>query len=271
MFRELEKVARSAALQAGSLIREYIGRLSVSQVHLKAASDYVTEVDLKCESIIISHIRKHYPDHHIMSEETANDGLREGWTWVIDPLDGTANFIHGFPFVAVSIAACRDGMPVMGVVFDPVREEMFSAQQGCGAFLNEHPIRMRVLDSLEDTFVATGFPHRTKQWIDPYLATFREIFLHTSGIRRAGAAALDLAYLASGRVDGFWEAGLKAWDVAAGSLLVSEVGGVVTDYWGRKDYLLNGHIVAGGPLMHEFLLEAVSKHMAPALENEAKP
>lgn len=266
MDRELLRVAQSAALQAGSLIRDFIGKMSTSQVHLKGVSDYVTEVDLQCETIIIEHILKHFPGHHIMSEETPNEGLKDGITWVIDPLDGTANFVHGFPFVAVSISACEDGYPVAGVVFDPIREELFSATRGGGAFLNGHSIGVCRRENLADAFVATGFPHRTRQWIDPYLVAFREIFLGTGGIRRAGAAALDLAYLAAGRVDGFWEMGLKAWDVAAGSLLVLEAGGVVTDFWGSQDYLLNGHIVGGTEKVHQFLLKIVRETLAPALD-----
>ncbi len=260
--QKFEQTARSAALLAGELIRTSIGKMSGSQVHMKGASDYVTEVDLQCEALIMDHIRERFPEHHIMSEETPNNGMQQGITWVIDPLDGTANFIHGFPFVAVSIAACRDGEPVAGVVLDPIREELFSAVKGGGAFLNDQPIALRSGVTLPDAFVATGFPHRTRQWIDPYLEAFREIFLGTGGIRRAGAAALDLAYLAAGRVDGFWEMGLKAWDVAAGSLLVREAGGRVTDFLGGEDYLHGGHIVGGNTMVHGFLLEIVRRDLA---------
>ncbi len=265
MTLELAEAARAAALEAGAVIRDSMGKMSGSQVRMKGVSDYVTEVDMQCEAIIMEYLQKRFPGHHIMSEETPNEGMKEGITWVIDPLDGTANFIHGFPFVAVSIAACQDGQPVAGVVLDPVREEMFSAVRGGGAFLNGQPIHMRSPQKLQDVFVATGFPHRTRQWIDPYLAAFREIFLRTGGIRRAGAAALDLAYLAAGRVDGFWEMGLKTWDVAAGTLLVLEAGGIVTDFWGGQDHLNNGHIVGGNAMVHPFLLDIVRKTLAPAL------
>ncbi len=263
MTRDFEQTARSAALLAGKLIRDSIGKISTSQVHMKGASDYVTEVDLQCETLIIEHVMERFPDHHIMSEETPGEGMQNGITWVIDPLDGTANFIHGFPFVAVSIAACLDGEPVAGVVLDPIRGELFSAVKGGGAFLNDQPTGLRPGVTMQDAFVATGFPHRARHWIDPYLTAFRKIFLGTGGIRRAGAAALDLAYLAAGRVDGFWEMGLKAWDVAAGSLLVQEAGGVVTDFLGGQSYLHSGHIVGGNAMVHEFLLEIVRKDLAP--------
>lgn len=270
MVRELAEAARAAALEAGAIIRDSIGKMTASQVHMKGVSDYVTEVDMQCEGVIMEYLQRRFPRHHIMSEETPNEGMKEGITWVIDPLDGTANFIHGFPFVAVSIAACEDGLPVAGVVLDPIREEVFSATRGGGAHLNGRPIRIRSQVKLQDTFVATGFPHRTRQWIDPYLAAFREIFLKTGGIRRAGAAALDLAYLAAGRVDGFWEMGLKPWDVAAGSLLVLEAGGIVTDFWGGQEHLTNGHIVGGNAMVHPFLLEIVRGTLAPALEPPGK-
>ena len=204
-----------------------------------------------------------------MSEETPNAGLQDGIAWVIDPLDGTANFIHGFPFVAVSIAICEDQRPILGFVLDPVRQELFAARRGGGAYLNGERIHVSQPLALDSTLVATGFPHRTRDLLEPYLNTFRSIFLGVSGIRRAGAAALDLAYLAAGRVDGFWEAGLKAWDIAAGSLLVTEAGGTVSDFWGTGDFLHNGHIVGGTTLVYPFLLEQVQKFLAPALASRS--
>lgn len=267
MIREMERIGRAAILEAGALIRESIGHIRSSQVHSKGPSDYVTEVDENSEKLIIGMIRRHFPDHHIMSEETPHEGMQKGVTWVIDPLDGTTNFIHGFPFVAVSIAACVDGKQVLGLVLDPVRQELFVARRGEGAYLNDRRIQVRNTSRPDNALIATGFPFRSRLVLDGYLATFRSIFLSVSGIRRAGAAALDLAYLAAGRVDGFWEVGLAPWDVAAGSLLVMEAGGQVNDFWEKDNYLQNGHIVAGTDYIYPFLLDQVKKHLLPALES----
>jgi myo-inositol-1(or 4)-monophosphatase len=266
MNQEIENVARAVAESAGEMIRLHIGQVADSDIHSKGPSDYVTEVDQAIENRIIETIRAHFPDHHIMSEETANDGLQSGVTWVIDPLDGTTNFIHGFPFVAVSVAVCVDKRPVLGVVLDPVREELFFARKGDGAYLNGRRIRARNRARLDEALVATGFPSRSKNVLEPFLDTFRAVFNRVSGIRRAGAAALDLAYLAAGRLDGFWEVGLKAWDVAAGALLVAEAGAAVTDFWGEERYLYNGHIVGGTLSVYPFLLEQVQRFLVPVLE-----
>jgi myo-inositol-1(or 4)-monophosphatase len=267
----IEAVARTAIFEAGELIRKKLGSITLAQVHTKAPFDYVTTVDKDAETLIIDRILKNFPGHSIMSEETPNAGLQDGIAWIIDPLDGTANFIHGFPFVAVSIAICEDQRPILGFVLDPVRQELFTARRGGGAYLNGERIHVSQPLALDSTLVATGFPHRTRDLIEPYLNTFRSIFLGVSGIRRAGAAALDLAYLAAGRVDGFWEAGLKAWDIAAGSLLVTEAGGTVSDFWGTGDFLHNGHIVGGTSLVYPFLLEQVQNFLAPALASRSLP
>lgn len=261
----IEAVARAAIGDAGDLIRHELGTISFADVQTKAPFDYVTTIDKEAEALIIDRIRKYFPDHRIMSEESPNEGLQDGISWVIDPLDGTANFIHGFPFVAVSIAICEDQKPIHGFVLDPLRQELFSAHRGHGAYLNGQPIRTSQPGALNETLIATGFPHRIRDLIEPYLDTFRGIFQEVSGIRRAGAAALDLAYLAAGRVDGFWEAGLKAWDIAAGSLLVTEAGGTVSDFWGTDAYLHNGHVIGGTSLVHPFLLAQVQSSLAPAL------
>jgi myo-inositol-1(or 4)-monophosphatase len=266
MIREMERVAKLALEQAGELIRERIGNVSSGAVHTKGISDYVTDVDMQSETMIVKIIREHFPQHHIMAEESENDGLKEGFTWVIDPIDGTANFIQGFPFVAISVAVCLDGLPILGFVLDPVHRELFSARRGEGAFLNGQRIFLRDHQDLRETMIATGFPHRERRLIDPYLEVFKNVFLETSGIRRAGAAALDLAYLAAGRVDGFWEAGLKAWDIAAGALLVQEAGGIISDFWGLEGYLSNGHVIAGTALTHAFLLDQVKTFLVPALK-----
>lgn len=266
MFEDLEAVARQAIFGAGEIIRENIGQVSASRIHAKGPSDYVTEVDERCEGLILELVGKYFPEHHIMAEETGGDGMLGGYTWVIDPLDGTTNFIHGFPFVAVSIAVCQEKKPILGLVLDPIRNELFSAKKGGGAWLNGTLLpRGRDVDP-DKALVATGFPFRAKNYMDDYQQAFKSIFMRVSSIRRAGSAALDLAYLAAGRVDGFWEIGLKTWDVAAGSLIVEEAGGIVSDFWGREDHLENGHIVGGTPSVYPFLLEQVKRWLAPALE-----
>ena len=265
MIEEMEQVARSVILRAGELIREHLGRVTGASIFSKGPSDFVTEVDRASEALIIEAIRGRFPDHHIMAEESAQGELGGGITWVIDPLDGTTNFIHGVPFVAVSIGACADGIPVLGLVLDPVRGELFTARRGNGAYLNGWPIRARDGIPLREALVATGFPFRAKWLIDPYLASFKGIFEKVSGLRRAGAAALDLAYAAAGRVDGFWEPGLAPWDIAAGSVLVTEAGGRVCDFWGGQDHLTTGHVIAGSPSVVPFLLEQVQAHLAPAI------
>jgi myo-inositol-1(or 4)-monophosphatase len=268
MQDRMEKIALQGIWKAGNLIRKHLGKISAPDIHNKGPTDYVTEIDKQCESLIMDLIGGNFPDHHIMSEETASDGIQPGYTWVIDPLDGTTNFIHGFPFVAVSIAVCKDGKPVLGWILDPVRQELFSARLGGGAYLNGTRIRVRQDVVLKKAMVATGFPFRSRKLLQCYLASFEAIFLEVSAIRRAGAAALDLAYLAAGRVDGFWEIGLKAWDIAAGVLLVTEAGGLVADFWGEENYLYNGHIVSGTPTTFPFLLEQTGRIIAPSLASE---
>ncbi len=266
MTDKMESIAKKIIFEAGELIRQHIGQVTGSWVHEKGPSDYVTEIDKRCELLIVEAIRDNFPDHGIMAEETVNDGLRAGYTWVIDPVDGTTNFIHGFPFVAVSIAVCLDKEPVLGLVLDPVRNELFFAKKGEGAWLNGSRLPRRKRVELGEALIATGFPFRARQYLDDYLKVFRSIFMSVGGIRRAGAAALDLAYLAAGRVDGFWEIGLKAWDIAAGALLITETGGMIGDFRGEGNHLSNGNVVGGAPSVYPFLLEQVQKYLVPALE-----
>jgi len=266
MNHQIEQAAHEAIARAGDLIREHIGGLSRADIQSKGPSDYVTEIDKKCEDLIMQTILRHFPDHRIIAEETANSMLSEAPTWIIDPIDGTTNFIHGFPFVAISIAFCVEREVLHGWVFDPVRQELFAARKGQGAYLNNKRIRLDPPPRLSEALIATGFPFRAKHLLNPYLEVFKQIFTEVTGVRRAGSAALDLAYVAAGRVDGFWEIGLKLWDVAAGSLLVKEAGGTVKDFWGSDRYLENGHIVAGGSLVFSFLLEQVQTFLCPALD-----
>jgi myo-inositol-1(or 4)-monophosphatase len=265
MIEDIESTAKSVILQAGELVRDHMGKVSSSHIHNKGPSDYVTDIDTRSQALIVEAISRRFPDHHIMAEEATNSGIKEGYTWIIDPIDGTTNFIHGFPFVAISIAVAKDKELTLGFVLDPVRGELFSARRGAGAYLNGVKINARMDAGLEDSLIATGFPFRARHLIEPYLNCFRGVFSKVSGIRRAGSAALDLAYVAAGRVDGFWEALLSPWDVAAGSLLVKEAGGMVSDFWGKDDYLANGNIVAGAPSVFPFLLDQAGIHLAPVL------
>lgn len=266
LIREMEEVGRKATLRAGKLIAERAGKISAGSIWSKGPSDYVTEVDRDAEALILEAVSKNFPDHGLVSEETHMGPIGNGIHWIIDPLDGTTNFIHGFPFVAVSVAVYEGLQPLLGFVLDPLRQELFHARRGCGAYLNGLRLHVREGFPLQEALIATGFPFRMKTILGPYLATFESVFLQVSGIRRAGAAALDLAYVAAGRVDGFWEAGLAPWDVAAGSLLVTEAGGTVDDFWGKGEYLLNGHIIAGTPSIHRFLEDRVRQRLAPALK-----
>ncbi len=255
--------ARLAIFEAGAFIREKFQSRGPLTVESKGTFDFVTDVDRFCEDLILDRIRKAFPDHTLMSEERPIENHSPSHVWIVDPLDGTTNFIHGFPMIAVSIAFAVRGTVVMGWVFDPLRHELFEAWQGHGASCNGRPLAPLREGPLEQALLATGFPFRSKDVLDPYLRVFKDVFVQVSGIRRAGSAALDLAYTAAGRVQGFWEIGLKPWDIAAGALLIREVGGTVTDFWATENYLENGHIVAGSTQVHRFLMEKIEPLRGP--------
>jgi myo-inositol-1(or 4)-monophosphatase len=261
-----EAVCLQAIIASGRLVAEHFGNNDAFTVEMKRPFDYVTDVDRRSEDLIVEIISSRFADHHILAEERYGVNPPSGPTWIIDPLDGTTNFIHGFPFVAVSIALMVENQVVLGMVYDPLRHELFRARRNRGATLNDVPIRLRIVPSLTDALIATGFPFRERHLVEPYLETLRVVLKEVSGVRRPGAAALDLAYLACGRVDGFWEIGLSPWDIAAGSLLVEESGGTVSDFWGGGKHLHCGHIVAGGPAVYPFLLHQVENYLAPILK-----
>lgn len=257
--------AVKAARRAGQVINRASLDLDQLKVSAKQQSDFVTEVDKLAENAIIDLLREAYPDHSILAEESGSSGDSE-YQWIIDPLDGTTNFIHGFPQYAVSIALAHRGVLTHSVVYDTTRNELFTASKGAGAFLNEKRIRVSKRARLEEALIGTGFPYRSFRHIDAYLAIFREMAQKTAGMRRPGAASLDLAYVACGRLDGFWEFGLSPWDMAGGALLITEAGGLVGDLTGEPDFLKNGHFLAGNPKIFSQLLQIMAPHLTDALK-----
>ncbi|MCK4910245.1 MAG: inositol monophosphatase [Thermodesulfovibrionales bacterium] len=245
-----------AAQKGGEVLKRNLGKISEADVSSKDPFDFVTRVDQESEEAVIGAIRDSYPGHHFLAEETLKEEAG-GYRWIIDPLDGTTNYIHGYPAFAVSVALEHEGEVVVGVVLDPLRDELFTAVKGEGAKLNGSPIRVAPFRGLDRSLIATGFPFRSKEMLDNYLSLFKRVFLKVSGIRRAGAAALDFAHLAAGRCDGFFELGLSPWDIAAGGLLITEAGGRVTDFGGGGDFLDSGNIVAGVPEVYLSIYEDV--------------
>ncbi len=243
-------VAVRAARAGGRILMRKMGRLHGSEIHKKGKYDWVTDADHASEKKILSILRGAFPSHSIKAEESAPGEQLRSRQWLIDPLDGTVNYMHRFPMFCVSIAFVDQGRLEAGVVYDPVREELFTARRGRGAFLNGRRIRVTSCAGFEGSLLATGFPFRAKNQMDLYLGSFRKVFLKTGSIRRAGAAALDLAYVACGRMDGFWEMSLAPWDMGAGALLIREAGGKVTDFFGERKFLQRGHVLAGNPAIH---------------------
>jgi myo-inositol-1(or 4)-monophosphatase len=258
--------AVKAARKAGTIINRAALDLDRLTVHTKQPRDYVSEVDRSAEEAIIATLRQAYPGHAILAEEAGRLGPADGraeseYVWVIDPLDGTTNFLHGLEQYSISIALLHNGIAQQGLVFDPVRNELFTASRGNGAYLNDRRIRVTRRDRLDDALLGTGFPFREFARADLYLALFRDMMQKTAGLRRPGSAALDLAYVACGRYDGFFELNLKPWDFAAGSLLVMEAGGLVGDLRGESDYQNSGDIVAANPKLFVQMLTSFAPHL----------
>ncbi len=257
--------AVKAARRAGSIINRASRNLDILEVKDKSFNDFVSNVDHASEQEIINILSQAYPDHAILAEESGSTGTSD-FEWIIDPLDGTTNFLHGFPQYAVSIALAHKGVLTEAVVFDPCSNDLFTASRGGGAFLNERRIRVSKRSVLQDALIGTGFPYREFGHIDAYLAMFRDFMSKTSGVRRPGAAALDLAYVAAGRLDGFWEMGLAPWDIAAGCLLVLEAGGIVGDLQGKDGFMKSGNIVGGSPKIYALMLKTIAPHLTPELK-----
>lgn len=246
----LLNVAVMAARRAGNTLIRKMANLGKLKVEQKGFNDFVSDADLAAERAVINCIHKHYPDHAILAEESGESGESDT-VWIIDPLDGTTNFVHGFPVFAVSIGVQVDGRMEHGVIYDPLRQELFTASRGQGAHLENHRIRVSGQTRLDRSLIGTGFPFRAAESeLDPYFAMLRKILRHTSGIRRPGAAALDLAYVAAGRLDAFWETGLAPWDLAAGSLLIREAGGIVSGLDGGENFLDTGNVLTGSPKIY---------------------
>ena len=241
--------AVKAARRAGNIINRGARDLDLLTVTAKGPKDFVSEIDRAAEAAIVETIHGSYPDHAILAEEgTGRDGnVGSEYLWIIDPLDGTTNFLHGFPQYCVSIALAHRNVVQQGVIYDPVRNDLFTATRGRGAFLNDRRIRVSKRTHLRDALIGTGFPFRDGSYLDTYLAMMKTMITETAGLRRPGAAALDLAYVAAGSYDGFFEVGLNPWDVAAGSLLVLEAGGLIGDLSGEGDYLYGGQVIAASP------------------------
>ena len=253
-------IAVGAARRAGDLIMRQLNRLDTLTVDMKGRNEFVTQVDRAAEQVIIDYVHKHYPQHAFLAEESGAQG-DDDHQWIIDPLDGTTNFIHGFPVFAVSIALAVKGRMEHGVVYDPMRQEIFTASRGQGAQLDERRIRVSRCHSLERALIGTGFPYRGDATATgQYLAMFKTVIESTAGVRRPGAAALDLCYVAAGRLDGFWELGLKPWDMAAGSLIIREAGGRVSDFTGADGYLESGNVIAGNPKIYAGLSKLLAPH-----------
>ena len=246
-------IAIRAARVAGDIIIRQIDHVQDLPVTKKSRNDFVTEVDRQAEMVIIETLHKSYPDHAILAEESGRQG-DSPYLWIIDPLDGTTNYLHGFPQYAVSIALQHRGELDQAVVYDPLRQELFTASRGGGTMLTNRRIRVSKQKHLEGALLGTGFPFKEQERLDKYLDGFRVLFPMTAGIRRAGAASLDLAYVACGRLDGFWELGLKSWDMAAGALLIKEAGGLISDLDSKDTYLKSGDVVAANPEIHDEML-----------------
>lgn len=257
-------IAVKAARRAGSIITrasEDIGSLTINN---KGFNDFVSEVDLASEKEIIRVLKTAYPDHAFLGEESGLTHQADN-IWIIDPLDGTTNFLHGFPQYCISIALEQKGEITQAVIYDPNRNDLFTATKGQGAYLNQRRIRVSNKSKLKDSLLGTGFPFRDFQHLPVYLKIFEEVVRGTSGIRRPGAAALDLAYVAAGWFDGFFEINLSKWDIAAGGLLVTEAGGIVSDFSEKEGWIESGNIVATTPKIYEPLIKIIQSHITDNL------
>jgi myo-inositol-1(or 4)-monophosphatase len=264
--RLMLETAMDAVKIGGTILMESFGKIKQDQIDLKGSGDYVTQLDHQSEQAIIRRIRKTFSDHHFLAEESGDAGQSSQTQWCIDPLDGTANYVQGIPFFSISIAVLLMNEVQIGVIYNPYCDEMFWAIRNEGAFMNGQKIHVSEKTDLAYVMLASGFPWRSKTYIDAYLASFKDIFLKAAGIRRLGSAALDLAYTACGRFDGFWEMALKPWDIAAGVLMVEEAGGKVTDFKGGNNYMASGSVLASNRSLHHQLVTITRKHLSNTMQ-----
>ena len=258
--------AVKAARRAAGIINRAAQNLDLVVVARKSQADYVSEADRAAEKAIIDVLLGAYPNHSILAEESGAQGASE-YQWIIDPLDGTTNFVHGLPQYAVSIALAHKGSITQAVIYDPNRNDLFTASRGRGAFLNDHRLRVSKRTKLEDALIGTGFPFRQLANLEEYIGMFRDLVKQTAGLRRPGSASLDLAYVAAGWYEGFWELGLSKWDIAAGSLLITEAGGLVGDLRGEDGWFESGNIVAGSPKIFAQMLRVIAPHLKGGLKD----
>ena len=263
----LLNIAVRAARRAGDIIIRHINQLDAIKVDSKGRNDFVSEVDRMAEQDIIRTVQRSYPDHAFLAEESGASGDAD-YVWIIDPLDGTTNFLHGFPVFCVSIAVMHRGRLEHGVIYDPMRQELFTTSRGTGATVDGRKMRVSDTRLMEKSLIGTGYPYRQDPaGLDAYLGMLKDAMLATSGVRRPGAAALDLAYVAAGRLDGFWETGLSIWDVAAGALMIQECGGIITDLAGGEGWQQSGNVLAGNPRIHEALQKLIEPHLTQDLRS----
>lgn len=267
MMHPMLNIAVRAARKAGQIINRGFSELDLVKTANKSENDFVTNIDRDAEAAIISVIKNAYPNHDIIGEESGHhEGSDLDYQWIIDPLDGTTNFIRGIPHFAVSIAMKLQGKTEIAVVYDPIRDEMFTSARGTGAQLDNLRIRVAGKKDLHGTVLATGFPFKYKHHFEAYAKTFSALFEYSADIRRCGSAALDLAYLAAGRYDGYWEIGLKPWDIAAGDLLVREAGGIISDFAGGHNYMASGNVVAANPKVMAHMMKTIKPHLTDSLK-----
>ena len=261
-------IAKEAANAAAKILKENFGKITSKHVRVKSKNDFITYVDETSENKIIDIIHNRYPDHEIFAEETGTRKKGNDYRWIIDPLDGTKNYINGVPVFSVSIALIYKEKLILGVVYDPIHDEMFHAEHNKGAFLNNQPIRVNSVKNLENCLLGTGFPFKYKKHLPSYMRCFEELFLNCSGIRRMGSAAIDLSYVAAGRFEGFWELGLSPWDIAAGAIIINEAGGYISDFWNQDEYLYNSFVAASNGFIHDQLLSIIQKFFPQPIKIE---
>jgi myo-inositol-1(or 4)-monophosphatase len=255
-------IAVKAARAAGAIINRAALDLDLLKISSKGPNDFVSEVDQAAEQAIIDILLQAYPGHGILAEESgrAHGAKNSEFVWIIDPLDGTTNFLHGFPVYAVSIALAHRGQVQQGVVYDPTRNDLFYASRGRGAFLNDRRLRVSKRTRMNDALIGTGFPFRKGDNFKRYVKMFEEVMQNCAGLRRPGAAALDLCYVAAGYYDGFFETGLNPWDIAAGSLMITEAGGLIGNFTGEADYLHQREVVAGTPKVYGQMVQMLAPY-----------